>query len=229
MLVKRSLSIFLMALLFFSGAELIAFSSDTETVAEEFSDTPLEVVTKEPRKRSKMVKEPVEMPFYVFNNAIYPPVKNFAPSGYMGDIPDLKLTGSYAVVMQEGYPALKITYMTTGPSGWAGIMWQNPPNNWGELDGGYNLTRANYLTFWAKGEQGGETVEFKIGGTLSNYPDSASITTGDLILSDMWTEYTIDLRDTELHYISAGFGLVIKQENNPEGCIFYIDDIKYDE
>ncbi|MBN1522295.1 MAG: hypothetical protein JW928_07155, partial [Candidatus Aureabacteria bacterium] len=194
-----------------------------------FEDMPLEVVKKEPQKRVRLVKEPVIMPFYVFNNSIYPPIKSFAPSGYMGDIPDLKITGSYSILMREGYPALKVTYSGTGPSGWAGIMWQNPPNNWGEWDGGYNLTRSSRLTFWAKGAQGGETVEFKIGGTLSNYPDSDNISSGHMTLHCDWTEYTIDLSQAQLHYISAGFGFVLKQEENPEGCIFYLDDIKFEE
>jgi hypothetical protein len=191
-------------------------------------EEPLKVIEKQPEKRVKIEKQPVAMPFHVFNNSIYPPVKNFAPSGYMGDIPDVKITGSYKVVLQEGYPALKIAYSATGPSGWSGVMWQNPPNNWGELDGGYNLTSAKKLSFWARGDKGGEIVEFKLGGTLSNYPDSANLSTGDITLANEWTEYTLDLNGAELDYISAGFGFVVKQESSPEGCVFYLDNIRYE-
>lgn len=185
---------------------------------------------KEPHKDNRRLhKRPEKMPFYVFNNSIWPPVKNFAPSGYMGDVSDLKITGLYAKAYRQKYPSLKITYLAEGRAGWCGMLWQNPPNNWGELDGGYNLSKASKLTFWAKGEKGGEVVEFKIGGTLSVYPDSASISTGDITLKDKWTRYRIDLRDADLHYISAGFGFVLEQYKNEEGCTFYLDDIKYEE
>jgi hypothetical protein len=181
-----------------------------------------------PSAQSSLLKNPVPMPFHVFNNSVFPPVKNFAPSGYMGDIPDLRLTGSYKVTLQGEYPALKIDYKAEGPCGWAGLMWQNPPNNWGELDGGYNLTGAKKLSFWARGEKGGEVVEFKLGGTLSSHPDSDNISSGEITLTQDWTEYTIDLSEADLAYVSAGFGFVVKQESSPEGCVFYLDSIAYD-
>ena len=71
--------------------------------------------------------------------------------------------------------------------GWAGVAWQNPANNWGEFDGGYNLTKAKKLSFWARGDKGGEIVEFKLGGTAANYPDSENLTTGALTLKNEWT------------------------------------------
>ena len=169
------------------------------------------------------------MPFYVYNNAIFPPVKNFSPSGYMGDIADLKLSGSYKNLHQEGYPCLKITFMAEGHIGWAGVSWQNPANNWGEFDGGYNLTKAKKVSFWVRGEKGGEIVEFKIGGTAANYPDSENLTSGPLTLKNEWTQYVLDLSAADLFYISCGFGLVVKQDSNPKGCVFYIDDVKYEE
>jgi len=89
-----------------------------------------------------IIKDPVAMPHYVFNNSIYPPIKNYAPTGYMGDIGDTLLLGSYKIIFQEGYPCLKVKYLAKGSNGWSGIIWQNPPNNWGDLNGGYNLSGA---------------------------------------------------------------------------------------
>ncbi|MFH0953420.1 MAG: hypothetical protein V1873_03725 [Verrucomicrobiota bacterium] len=172
-------------------------------------------------------RTPEAMPFYVYNNAIFPPVKNFSPSGYMGDIADLKLAGSYKNLHQEGYPCLKVTYMAEGHMGWAGVAWQNPANNWGEFDGGYNLTQAKFLSFWARGDRGGETVEFKLGGTAANYPDSENLTTGPLTLTNEWTQYIVNLGSADLFYISSGFGLTLKQDENPNGCVFYVDDVRY--
>jgi hypothetical protein len=174
-------------------------------------------------------KPPESLPFFVFNNAVFPPVKNFALSGYMGDVSDIKISGSYSNLHVEGYPTLKVVYGGEGLMGWGGVVWQNPANNWGEFDGGYNLTKAKRLTFWARGDKGGEIVEFKIGGTAANYPDSDNLSSGDITLSDRWQKYALDLSKADLAYISAGFGFVLKQDMNPDGCTFYIDDVRYDE
>jgi hypothetical protein len=180
-------------------------------------------------KENASGRTPEAMPFYVYNNAIFPPVVNFSPSGYMGDASDLKLSGSYKNMHQEGSPCLRIMYMAEGRMGWAGVAWQNPANNWGEFDGGYNLMKAKKLSFWARGDQGGEIVEFKLGGTAANYPDSETLSSGPITLTNVWTQYILDLGAADLFYISAGFGLTVKQDSNPRGCIFYVDDVKYDE
>ena len=181
------------------------------------------------QKRPFENKEVMNMPFYVFNNRILPPVQNFALSGFMGDADDLKVAGSYDQVFAEGYPTLKIEYGGRGKTGWASGLWQNPANNWGEYDGGYNLSKARKLSFWACGEKGGEAVEFILGGTSANFADSDSLSSGEIILSGEWTRYIIDLTAAKLSYISAGFGFVVKEDSNPTGCTFFLDDIRYEE
>jgi hypothetical protein len=180
-------------------------------------------------KDPTIAREPQGVPFYVYNNAVTPAVKNFAPSGYMGDVSDLRVMGAYTNLHTEGVACLKITYMAAGEMGWAGLIWQNPANNWGEMDGGYNISKAQRLTFWARGAKGGEVIEFKLGGMASKHPDSDSVSTGDVVLKPEWTQYTLDLKAANLMYISGGFGFVLKQERNTEGCTFYLDDIRYDE
>ena len=180
-------------------------------------------------KISGAARQAAAMPFFVYNNGLVPPVRNFAPSGYMGDVSDLRVMGGYTNLHQEGVACLKVSYAAGGEMGWAGMVWQNPANNWGEIDGGYNLSQAKRLTFWARGEKGGEVVEFKLGGMASQHPDSDSVSTGDVVLKNEWTEYTLDLKAANLMYISAGFGFVLKQEPNSGGCTFYLDDVRYDE
>ena len=175
------------------------------------------------------VRQPSPMPFLVYNNAAKPPVKNFALSGYMGDVSDLNVMGSYTNLHQPGVPCLKVVYVAGGEQGWAGLVWQNPANNWGDMDGGYNLTRARKLVFWARGEKGGEVVQFKMGGMAASHPDSDSVTTGDVELKAEWTPYAIDLSKANLDYISAGFAFIVTQDRNPQGCTFYLDDIRYEE
>ena len=179
-------------------------------------------------KRPYAEKAAVSMPFYVFNNRVLPPVVNFALSGFMGDGEDLKVAGSYTDCLAEGYPTMKIQYAGQGKNGWAGAVWQNPANNWGTYDGGYNLGEARKLVFWARGDKGGEVVEFTAGGAAANYPDSDSIATGPILLGREWTEYIVDLTPFQLFYISTGFGLVVKHDQNPYGCVFYLDDIRYE-
>ena len=53
-----------------------------------------------------------------------------------------------------------IRYSGVGRQGWAGIYWLSPANNWAKIKGaGYDLTKANRLTFWARGAKGGDRRE----------------------------------------------------------------------
>lgn len=168
------------------------------------------------------------MPFYVHNVAIDPPPKNFAASGFMGDASDLRVMGAYSNLLQKGIPCIKVVYTGKGVSGWAGVAWQNPADNWGDkAQGGYNLNSATHLVFWARGERGGEVVVFKIGGAAGLYPDSTTLSIGPITLTPHWTQYVIDLQEENLDYISTGFSFVLSAMENPNGCVFYLDDISY--
>jgi hypothetical protein len=125
---------------------------------------------------------------------------------------------------------VKITY-NPGPKGWAGIYWENKPNNWGDKPG-KNLKKYGYkkLTFWAKGEKGGEVVEFKAGGINSPgkmYRDSFDVSTGRIALEKEWKQYTIDLENEDLSSVIGGFCWVASTTANPEGLTFFLDDIYY--
>ena len=184
--------------------------------------------TKSADKRPFTQKAAVNLPFYVMNNRILPPVVNFALSGFMGDAEDLKVAGSYSAFRVEGFPVMRIQYAAQGKNGWVGAAWQNPANNWGTFDGGYNLSEAKTLAFWAKGEKGGEIVEFTVGGAAANFPDSDTVSTGPVVLNEEWTEYTLPLSSYQMFYIATGFGFVVKQDQNPYGCVFYLDDVRYE-
>ena len=173
--------------------------------------------------------ESVRLPFYVMNNSVVPPPRNFALSGFMGDIADVIAVGGYSNMLYEGRPALKVKYAPQGSLGWAGAVWQNPANSWGAFDGGYNLGPANALTFWARGDKGGEIVTFSCGGTAGTYPDSDSLSTGPVKLSNEWMQYVLDISRNDMRYISTGFGFTLSREMNPDGCIFYLDDIRYEQ
>ena len=213
--------LFTWLVVFLLGAVMVEAVSEPVVIVPKTSATKV--------KLSGAARQAVPVPFFVYNNGLVPAVRNFAPSGYMGDVSDLRVMGGYTNTHQEGVACLKVSYASGGEMGWAGMVWQNPANNWGEIDGGYNLSSAKRLTFWARGEKGGEVVEFKLGGMASQHPDSDSVSTGDVVLKNEWTEYTLDLKAANLMYISAGFGFVLKQEANAGGCTFFLDDVRYDE
>ena len=157
---------------------------------------------------------------------------HYIPSGFMPDGKCLSLDDAWMENCHGGKSCIKIVYDTDcSKQGkkWAGIYWLNPANNWGGQKGGFNLAGAQKLTFWARGEKGGERLEeIKIGGIIGEYPDSDSAVIGPVILTPEWKEYTIDLRGKDLSSISGGFTWAAKEEVNPQGCTFYLDDIQYE-
>jgi hypothetical protein len=156
---------------------------------------------------------------------------HFSPSGWMGDYSDITFTDAWKDNPHSGISCIRVEYKPNASQGarWTGMYWQNPPNNWGEKKGGYDLTGAKKLTFWARGEKGGERVEeVKIGGLSGTYPDSDVATTGPIILTKDWQQYSINLDGKDLSYISGGFVWATNLDVNPNGCTFYLDDIRYE-
>jgi len=170
------------------------------------------------------------MPFYIYSDASSAR-NHFIPSGYMGDYSDIKYDGRSKEDPYLGDTCIKITYNNKATQGarWAGFYWQNPANNWGTVDAGYDLSKATKLTFWARGANGGERIEeFKIGGIMGEYSDSDSAAIGPVILNKEWTQYSIDLKGKDMSYILGGFCWSANLDSNPEGATFYLDEIKFE-
>ncbi|MFA5340075.1 MAG: hypothetical protein WC317_08035, partial [Candidatus Omnitrophota bacterium] len=156
---------------------------------------------------------------------------HYIPSGWMGDYGDMKIDTGCKDNPHTGTTCIKIVY--TGEqkqgAGWAGIFWQNPANNWGTKQGGFDLTGAKKLIFWARGERGGEVLaEVKVGGITGEYGDSDSVSIGPITLTRDWKEYTIDLTGKSLSYISGGFCWAASVADNPNGFAIFLDDIYYE-
>jgi hypothetical protein len=159
----------------------------------------------------------------------------FTPSGWMGD-------GEYGrryVNLFEAWDknpnsdptCIKIVY-TPGPLGWAGIYWQNRPNNWGNTPGeDFKTIGYRKLSFWARGDEGGEIVEFKAGGIRTpqkDYIDSFEASTGKVKLEKDWKKFIINLNEKNLSSVIGGFCWVASGSANKDGLIFYIDDVRYE-
>ncbi|MCK5344736.1 MAG: hypothetical protein KAR20_15085 [Candidatus Heimdallarchaeota archaeon] len=156
---------------------------------------------------------------------------HFIPSGWMGDFDDLKMNDRSSENPHSGKTCMKFTYSAEGKQGanWCGVFWQTPANNWGEKKGGFDLREATKLTFWARGEIGGERIqEFKFGGIGGTYPDSDSWGIGPIDLTAEWTKYEIDLTDVDLSYINGGYCWSTNADANPDGAVIYLDDIQYE-
>ncbi|MBI4846175.1 MAG: hypothetical protein HY810_06870 [Candidatus Omnitrophica bacterium] len=203
----------------FALAGIFVFNILTNVKAEENTD---ELVGRK--------VEFVEGSFFVYNDN--PSRDNhYIPSGWMGDYGDIKLTQNEKNNPHSGKTCIKFEYTAKGKqgAGWCGVSWQNPANNWGEKKGGFDLRGAKKLTFWARGEKGDERImEFKMGGIGGTYYDTDSAGIGPIDLTAEWQQYTIELTDIDLSHISGGFVWATNADSNPEGCIFYLDDIKYE-
>ena len=158
-------------------------------------------------------------------------VNHYIPSGWMGDYGDVKIDDSNTTDPADGKTCIKITYTGKATQGanWAGIFWQHPANNWGEKPGGYDLSPYKRLTFWARGADGGEKVaEFKVGGITGEHGDSDSAAVGPLTLTKDWKKYTIDLADKNMSHIIGGFAWSASRDDNPNGFVFYLDEIRFE-
>ncbi len=69
-------------------------------------------------------------------------------SGWMGNYDALEIDPVSTVNSHSGETCLKVKYKD--PGNWAGIAWQHPANDWGDLPGGYDLSGAKKMTFWAR-------------------------------------------------------------------------------
>ena len=131
---------------------------------------------------------------------------------------------------------------------WGGWMFLNgflpegssePQLNDGSADGqGMDLSSATELRFYARGEKGGEIVEFstcgfgydgETGSRMVPFPDSAKKQSlGFVELTPEWEEYRIDLTGKDLSYIVCGFCYVMAGgEDGEKENVFYLDDIAF--
>jgi hypothetical protein len=150
----------------------------------------------------------------------------YIASGWMGDAKSITVDDKCAANPHSGATCMKCRFNAT--TGFGGVAWQNPANNWGDQPGGLDLSGAKKLTFWARGEDGGEVVSFKLGilGQDKKFPDSDHAELPDVTLTTDWKQYSIDLSGKDLHCIETGFVWVMAANGKP--VTFYLDDVQYE-
>ena len=160
-----------------------------------------------------------KLPCVIYDEAGRP--DPYAASGYMGNTGAIHLVDACRTQPHSGATCLQVTFAAKD---WGGVVWQSPANDWGTKPGGFNLTGAHKLSFWARGAHGGEKVDFKFGllGANVKFHDSAS---GEVktTLTPVWKQYSINLAGKDLSQIKTGFVFVVA--GSP--TTFFLDDIKY--
>jgi len=145
----------------------------------------------------------------------------FTPSGWMGDgeygRKYIEFSGADKTNPYSPPTSIKVSYQF-GPARWAGIYWQNKPDNWGDKPGNnYAGKGFSKILFWARGETGNEVVEFKFGdidNPLKKYRDSFGVTLGRVRLSNTWQQYQMDLTNADLSSVIGGFCWVASADYN---------------
>lgn len=207
-------------------------------------------ITKASAEKICLFGEKVEQyPFYVYKDG-NSPQNHFHASGAMGDFHDISVDLNNRNNPYSGVSCVKITYTpgASQESGWVGLYWQYPANNWADKPLGYDLRRAKKLTFWARGKEGGEVIStFQVGGIFGAYGDTGSKSIGPIVLSKQWEFHTIDLYNLNksitvtkenracwpfmepLSRISGGFCWATSLDaNQGRGITFYLDEIRFE-
>ena len=152
----------------------------------------------------------------------------------------------YSTNPHSGITSIECMY-TPEAGAWSGWYFLNgvlldtmtqPSLNWGDYpNAGVNLSGSLNLTFWARGAQGGEKVQFIAFGVGHEpvspekpFRDSTDkVSTSVVTLSQNWTQYYMDISGKNLSYVLGGFGWVATASDNDNNNItFYLDDIKYE-
>ncbi|MDD5132627.1 MAG: hypothetical protein PHH44_08215 [bacterium] len=184
-----------------------------------------------PGEKPSRTKKVTAYPFYIYQDGAAK-ANHFYPSGWMGDYGDLRVNVKEMVNPHSAPSCAKISYTAKGKNGagWAGVYWQQPANNWGTANAGYDLSGAKRLTFWARGEKGNEVInEFKVGGIQGEYADTDVAGIGPVKLTTAWKQYTIDLAGKDLSRIAGGFCWAASADENPDGFAIYLDDIMFEQ
>lgn len=158
----------------------------------------------------------------------------FTPAGYMGHVSGITIdAANTSVVHAPASSSIRVSYKPGGER-WAGayflhVSGRYPQGNWGD-EPGLNLSGAIALTFWARGENASEQVEFKAGGvadTSKRYRDDFEVTLGTKKLTTEWQQYTIDLSGKNLEGVLGAFAWIAQDSLNANGLTFYLSELTF--
>ncbi|WP_299367620.1 glycoside hydrolase family 2 TIM barrel-domain containing protein [Winogradskyella sp.] len=173
-------------------------------------------------KAKKYLVPKVELPFYVYKDNEGLP---YLPSGYMGNYKALSVDLNNRKEVHSGETAIKINY--SDESGWYGIAFVNPANDWGDILGGYDISGAKTFSFWAKSKFSGVVVKLGFGLIDEDkpFPDTA-IKAEEITLTSEWKKYSIKIKKADLSCIRSGLVLFANSYGYPQ--TIYIDEVVFE-
>jgi hypothetical protein len=165
-----------------------------------------------------------ELPLILYAESDTEP--NYIPAGWMGNADAIKVTPDWAENPKSGKTSLKFDF--TASEGWGGVVWQNPEGDWGDRGGGYNLSAAKTISFWARGDKGGEVIDFSYGilEAPKKFVDTANGSLKGVTLTTDWQNYKIPVEGKNLDRIKTGFVWTLASKGTP--ITFYLDDIQWE-
>lgn len=171
---------------------------------------------------------------------VYDEAKNedkypWKPTGWMPDGQGISFRSNFKDNCHSGNTCIRLGYKASENS-WVGIYWlansswEGPGVNiYEEL--GVDKDTPIKLTFWARGEKGGERAQFKVGGVgKGNDSVEFAVATEWVRLDRRWRQYTIDLSNKDLSNVVGGFCWVTSRDKNRgrEEVWIFVDDIRYE-
>ena len=115
---------------------------------------------------------------------------------------------------------------------WGGIAVSSAPDYWGAKEGpGYDLSKAEKLVFYARGEKGNEGIRVKaaVAGD-EKFGDSTKVAPSSelIMLTDKWTRHEIPLKGFDLKRVITPFVVIAEKVYNQSDAInFFLDEIYY--
>jgi hypothetical protein len=110
-----------------------------------------------------------------------------------------------------------------GAIGWAGVLWQYPANNWGDIPGKTIPSGATFLNVVAWIDAGSHPVTFQAGSDLDAFSVSTKVT-----LSTTPTRVWIDLRESTVDEAIIAFGWTADALETGNLTV-YVDDLRIED
>lgn len=156
----------------------------------------------------------------------------FVPSTWMGDTDKIGLFECDRSAPHGGEMAIRAQFSPDGAQGWAGVAWQARASEPGK-PAARDLGGFDRLSFWVKGDRGGEVVEFLVGGAGQREdPQRDTLrparSSGPLVLSGDWQPVSIALGGADRRRVAGGFAWVASRCQNRQPIAFLLDDIRFE-
>ncbi len=179
-------------------------------------------VTDEAAKNRKYLVPKVKAPFYVYKDGDELP---YIPTGYMGNYNAMKVDTQHTNDVHSGTSAIKIEYKER--SGWYGLAFVDPKNDWGTTLGGYAIEGATKFSFWAKADRDGVTAKIGFGLIEKDQPfPDTTIKSKEIALTSKWKKYTLKIKRADLSCIRSGLVIFSNSFGYPQRI--YIDDVVFE-